>query len=50
MPMPVARLSRGVAWDGFFPPPKSAFDLLQEIELFMDHIKRKSEENGIPIE
>jgi hypothetical protein len=50
MPAAVARLSRGVAWSGFFPPPKSVFELLREIECFLSHVERKSEDYRIPID
>jgi hypothetical protein len=49
LPLLLARLGRA-SWNGFFGGPNTPFDLLAEINCFIGHIQRHSQENGIPID
>ena len=49
LPLPLARLGR-CGWIGFFPPPITAFDLLREIQCFINSVESESAANDIPIE
>jgi hypothetical protein len=49
LPPQIYNIGRG-GWDGFWPPPQTPEGLVKEIECFVSHIERKSEELGIPIE
>ena len=49
MPLPLVRASRA-GWNLMPHPNATPFDILQQVETFIGHVQRHSEENGIPIE